>query len=144
MQKLDFVLLIDDDPMANFLNKTMLRKAKATNQIFVAENGEEAFAIIHKLEAKAASKEKKLCILLDLDMPLLNGYEFLEELKNGKVDLRIQVYVLSILLESRENRRLQEYPIVKFISKPLSFQVVEEILAKQSAVDFNQSWEVNS
>lgn len=143
MQKPDFVLLIDDDPMANFLNKIMLQKAKATNQIFVTENGEEAFAVIHKLEAKAASKEKKLCILLDLDMPLLDGYEFLEELKNGKVDLRIQVYVLSNLLESRENRRLQEYPIVKFISKPLSFQVVEEILTMQSAVDFNQSWEVN-
>lgn len=144
MQKPDFVLLIDDDPMANFLNKTMLRKAKAANQIFVAENGEEAFAVIHKLEAKAGSKETKLCILLDLDMPMLDGYEFLEELKNGKVDLRIQVYVLSNLLESRENRRLQEYPIVKFIPKPLSFQVVEEILTKQPAVYFNQSWEVNS
>lgn len=144
MQKPDFVLLIDDDPMGNFLTKTMLRKVRPRMPVFVAENGEEAFAIIHKLEAKAGSKEKKLCILLDLDMPLLDGYEFLEELKNGKVDLRIQVYVLSILLESRENRRLQEYPIVKFIPKPLNFQVVEEILTMESAIEFNQSWEVNS
>ena len=71
-------------------------------------------------------------------------YEFLEELKNGKLDLRVQVYVLSILLESREKKHLLGYPIVKYIAKPLSFQDVEEILANQEATDFNQSRGVNS
>ena len=143
MQKPDYILLVDDDQMANFLNKTMLQKAKAASPILIAENGEEAFAIIHKLEAKAEAKEKSLCILLDLDMPLLNGYEFLEELKNRKPDLRVQVYVLSILLESREKKHLLGYPIVKYITKPLNYQDVKEILANQEAIGFNQSRELN-
>ncbi len=144
MEKPDYILLIDDDQMANFLNKTMLQKAKAANEIYIAENGEDAFTIIHELEAKAASKTKKLCILLDLDMPLLNGYEFLEELKNARLDLTVQVYVLSILLESREKKHLRKYPVVKFIGKPLTFSNVEYILSNQDSVDFNTSWELSS
>ena len=140
MQKPDYILLIDDDPLTNYVNKTFLQQKRAAKEVFTAENVEDAFAIIHEIEAKAESPEKKLCIFLDLDMPRLNGYEFLEELKRGKIDLKVEVYILSILFEWEEKKHLAPYPVAKFIAKPLSCQKWAEITSDHEPVYFNQAW----
>lgn len=90
----------------------MPEKAQAAKEICCAHNGEDAFLKIHEIEAKAKSHEKSLCILLDLDMPVLDGYEFLEELKAAKINLKITIYVLSALFKSREEKKLKSFPIL--------------------------------
>lgn len=139
MGKPDYILLVDDDKMVNFLNKALLEKAQIAKEVLVAKNGEEAFAVIHELEARS-SKNEELCILLDLNMPLLDGYEFLDELKRGKVDLKVKVYILSILSELREKKHLKDYPIAGYIGKPLALQDIEQILSGDKPVYFDKAW----
>lgn len=141
MYKPDFVLLVDDDPMTNFLNKTVLEKAQIAKNIFCAENGEDAFLKIHQLEAQENSGVKNLCILLDIDMPVLDGYEFLEELKMSKVNLQVEVYVLSVLSENREKTKLSAYPTAGFIKKPLYPKEVKKLFSNSKSRNFNQTWQ---
>ena len=142
MGKPDYILLIDDDQMANYLNMTMLEMADAAEEIFVVENGKDAFSIISQIENKAKSKEIKLCILLDLDMPLFDGYEFLDALQADRRNLKVQIYILSVLLESKEKEHFTKYPIERFIEKPLKDRDVKDILSKNEPVYFNQAWEI--
>ena len=143
MGKPEYILLIDDDEMANFLNKSMLDLENAAEETFVVENGHQALSIVDEITKKGDSTKKELCILLDLDMPTLDGYEFLEALKKERPDLNIQVYILSILSESKEKAKFTKYPIEKFIGKPLKERDVNYILTNNKPVYFNQVWEAD-
>ncbi len=74
---LSSVLLVDDDSTTNYLNKLLLTKTmQVTQQVLIAENGQEA---LHTLAQTcvAASASCPALILFDLNMPVMNGREFL-------------------------------------------------------------------
>lgn len=137
----DHILLIDDDESTNLLNRKMLEKAIPPREIYIAENGEEAFAVIHALEEKSGPMEKELSILLDINMPLLNGIEFLNELKTARLDLKIRIYILSGFLRKKEQEEIEQFPIAGFVEKPLKAEHVAEIAGGKVELYFNQVWE---
>jgi CheY-like chemotaxis protein len=141
MQYPDYILLVDDDQTTNYLNKATLERAQIAKNVFCVGNGEDAFSKIHEIEANDNSDVKNLWVLLDLDMPILSGYEFLEELKMSRVNLKIEVYVLSILSEFREKENLSSYPIAGYIEKPLCSQAIEKLVCHNEPFYFNQAWQ---
>jgi len=72
MKKLNSFLLIDDSKSANVFNDKMIRKINCVEKIYIAENGKEALDI---LEAGILPE----IIFLDINMPVMNGWEFLAE-----------------------------------------------------------------
>lgn len=141
MQYPDYILLVDDDNVTNFLNKMILEKAQIAKKVICAGNGEDAFSKIHEIEAQSKADVKRLCILLDLDLPILDGFEFLKELKSSRVDLKIEIHVLSIFSGFREQKNLSSYPIAGFMSKPLCVREMEKIFCSREPCYFNQSWQ---
>jgi CheY-like chemotaxis protein len=78
MPRLSSVLLVDDDTTANFLNKLLIQRAGITEHLLVAEDGAQA---LRTLATTCVSPGRAQCpdlILLDLNMPVLNGIEFLQ------------------------------------------------------------------
>lgn len=110
------VLLIDDDSTSNFLSAFALRRTNATAQIVEAEDGREALELV--------AKEPFNFILLDVNMPNMNGYEFLEALKQLGESTGFTLPVI-VLLTTSENYldcdRVTQNPMVKgLLTKPLT------------------------
>jgi CheY-like chemotaxis protein len=126
--KLERVLLVDDDSISNHLSKVTLNKINAANEVIVKTDGRDALKYIQK-ECKSMSQYPEL-ILLDLKMPGMDGFEFLEEFEMVCKDVRHHIVVV-ILTSSRNAddvirlRRLGNYFIV---NKPLSAEKVDDIL----------------
>lgn len=72
MQKLTSTLLVDDDETTNFVNEMLLKDMGVTEQILTAHNGQEALELI--LE-RCENNECPSLILLDINMPVMNGFE---------------------------------------------------------------------
>lgn len=84
------ILLVEDDRVDAVAVIRALREANVENQIEHVENGEEALNYLHD------STSRKPCILLlDLNMPIINGIEFLEALRNDERLRRIPVVILT-------------------------------------------------
>ncbi|MEO8887204.1 MAG: response regulator [Mucilaginibacter sp.] len=124
------ILLIDDDEINNFISIKLIKKALADAEISACLNGKLA---IEELTETQKSNPEKLpdFILLDINMPIMNGWEFLEEYKNLNIDPsgKSKIFIISSSVFSNDISKARSYPLVKnFISKPLSVEKIREML----------------
>jgi len=118
------VLLVDDDRAINFLNQIILKDSGLNCTVDVALNGSEALSVI---------KDKDVCpdvILLDINMPVMDGFEFLENLKEmGTCYNTTRVYMLTSSLRDSDREEALAFDCVKsYLEKPLTAQMVANIL----------------
>lgn len=123
--RLNCVLLVDDDRATNFLNKRLLDKMGVVQKISIARNGEEAMDYLVKAFAGERDNPVPDVILLDINMPLVNGWEFLEQYEALPEDFKnsIAIYMLSTSLRESDTAMAEHHPLVKgFIHKPLTVE----------------------
>lgn len=120
------ILLVDDDPGVTFLNRYMLEKSFVKGEIFIAQHGREA---IELMEAKKLLPD---VIFLDVNMPVMNGFEFLEALK-AKPDWynNTNVYMLtSSLREEDKKKALAHSCVKKYFEKPITENMIKEVFGQ--------------
>jgi CheY-like chemotaxis protein len=135
MLPLASVLLVDDDPTTNFLNKLLLTRMGVAEQVLVAENGEQA---LRTLVQTCSATVNPLCphlILLDMNMPVLNGLAFLEAYMQMPLAQQqsIVIVMLTTSLHPVDLARVQQLPIAGFLNKPLTQEKVMALLQQHFA-----------
>ncbi len=124
MRSFDPILLVEDDQLDVMTLKRALKDIKATNPLHIRNNGESALEFLRDL-----ANPKPLLILLDLNMPRMNGLEFLKIIK-ADVDLcKIPVVVLTTSQEEQDRLASFQLSVAGYIIKPLTYpDFVEKLL----------------
>lgn len=126
---LDTILFVDDDPITLMLCKKVISKAAFSNQIITAQNGEEAINLFHTLLNNAEKTVPEL-IFLDLNMPIMGGWEFLAEFSKPTFEQfhDIKVIVLSSTIDPEDLEKIKEFPMVMdFLPKPISLSMLNKV-----------------
>ena len=118
------ILLVEDNPMDLDLTLRAFNKRRFINAIEVARDGEEALAFIPRWDA---GEPIPAVILLDINMPKVNGLEVLEQLKRHPVYRRIPVVVLTSSREDRDLAAAYDLGVNSYIEKPVSFNKFMEV-----------------
>lgn len=119
------ILLVEDDRVDAMTVKRALGDLKITNPLDITTNGEEALAFLRDPE-----KEMPCIILLDLNMPKMNGIEFLQIVKNDENLKRIPVVVLTTSREEEDKIASFNLSVAGYIMKPADYmQFVETVRA---------------
>lgn len=124
------ILLIDDDKINNFLNRSIIEKNYGSDCLVTEyTNPEEAFDFL-KSCAQENSKNVPDVILLDINMPEMSGFELLEKMRDENVSLvNTKMFILSSSLDPNDiERSIQFESVVNFISKPLNNSKLEQYL----------------
>jgi len=132
MTKLPAVLLVDDDQTTNYLNRLLLEKMAVTDHILVAHDGREALDLLAR-HCQPLTPQCPRLILLDVNMPGLNGIQFLEAYQQLPIAAQntIVIVMLTTSLHPRDVQRVQELNAVAgFVTKPLTTAKMEAILAE--------------
>ncbi|MBW4891228.1 response regulator [Mucilaginibacter sp. HMF5004] len=124
------ILLVDDDEINNFISVKLIKKTLINTEIRTCLNGK--FAIDQLLELQNNDlNDLPDYILLDINMPIMNGWEFLEEYERLKIDPKgkSKIYIISSSVFNNDINKAKSYPLVKdFISKPLSVDKIKDLL----------------
>lgn len=123
------VLLIDDDEINNFISIKLIKKALLNTEIMACLNGKFAIEQLADIQRKDPEKMPDY-ILLDINMPIMNGWEFLDEYKRLNIDPqgKSKIYIISSSVFSNDINKAKSYPLVKdFISKPLNVEKIKEL-----------------
>ena len=120
-------LLIDDDPITTFLTEQLLRHEGLSDTAASFQSPTEALAfLLRQIPAGLVPQ----VILLDLNMPLLSGWDFLDLLKTHEIQLQGQsiVYLLTSSLNPSDELRAEAYPLVAgLLHKPLDKDKIQQI-----------------
>lgn len=127
MDKISCTLLVDDDRINNFLNQRLLDSLNITEKLLTALNGQEALTLFTQECQEAGCPS---LILLDVNMPVMNGFEFLEAYDKLKITPKepVIIIMLTTSLHPRDVERVQRLGIAGFINKPLTKEKVNDIL----------------
>lgn len=124
------IMLIDDSDIDNMVNKHILSKSNVAENIIVFTTANDALTYLEKNKDSEDEFVIPQIILLDINMPIMNGFGFLSEFEKMSEKLvdKIRVVMLTSSVDPNDIRRSKEFKSVKsFISKPLSLEHIVNI-----------------
>jgi len=119
------ILLVEDDEVDVMTVKRAFVKARITNQVFVAGNGVEALEL---LRSDGIPPSRRL-VLLDLNMPRMNGIEFLREVRKDPALAALTVVVLTTSNEDRDRVEAYQLNVAGYLVKPVTFHDFADVMA---------------
>lgn len=136
-KKLNCVLLIDDDFATNFINKKIVRKANITEHIQIALNGREAIDYLcskGKFESQETINLQPGLIFLDINMPVMDGWEFITAYKNlvsNERKKKISIIMLTSSFNPADKAKADTIKeIADYRQKTLNETILHEIVEK--------------
>lgn len=128
------ILCVDDDPITLMLSKKVLQKIEFSEIIDSVQNGEDALKYLANCKEALDSNQNFILpefIFLDLNMPIMGGWEFLDEIMENNYNTYfpdLKVIVLSSTIDPKDIEKSKSYPMVlDFISKPISRELLEAL-----------------
>lgn len=123
------ILLVEDDEVDVMNVKRAFKKNNITNPLYVSGNGLEALVMLRGNGNRPEMPRERRLILLDLNMPKMNGIEFLRELRADPELRPIPVIVLTTSNEDRDKVEAYNLNVAGYILKPVTFSNFVEAVA---------------
>lgn len=121
---LDLIMAVDDDPITLMLFKKVAQKASFAKEIINAMNGEEAITFINSISSE---DKKPQLIFLDLNMPIMGGWEFLDWFNDSNYYLsnHTKVVILTSTIDPEDIKKSKTYSnVIEFLSKPITVEML--------------------
>lgn len=125
------ICIIDDDKVYTFGVKKIIKNYLPENSVSTYENGKTAIEAIKKMDANG--EELPDFILLDIDMPEMNGWDFLNEFESlrSNIDKKVEIFVISSRIDHGKEELFRvewDDKVSDFIKKPVSVETLKKIL----------------
>ncbi|MFK8078973.1 MAG: response regulator [Granulosicoccus sp.] len=124
IERVSTVIIIDDDETDQFLNQRIVKRSGLVEDLQLIRSAEDALGYLKSLEKRVD------VIFLDINMPCMNGFEFLDQAikELGPRFVEIVVIMLTTSLDPEDKERASKYEIVKgFKSKPLTVETIQQV-----------------
>jgi CheY-like chemotaxis protein len=135
-QKIELACIIDDDKIYVNLVRKIIEIKKLSENLLVFKNGLEALDYFKVILSNLTEAKLPEIIFLDLNMPVMNGWEFLGEfvkIKNN-FDKKISLYVVSSSIDPRDLERAKSFNLVTdYLIKPIELKKFEKIFDENVA-----------
>jgi CheY-like chemotaxis protein len=115
------VLLVDDDPVTRAINTMVIKDLGLTEKLSSAQDGRVGINALNDVLNHYADHERPVLVLLDLMMPVMDGFEFLEEFNKLQMSKSaVEICVLSSSVNQEDQKRVSKLGVCWYIEKPLT------------------------
>jgi CheY-like chemotaxis protein len=124
MKKVNLTYIIDDDKIFVFVLKKLLGKNESFDQVLDFKNGEEVLKILSNKNYILPS-----IILLDINMPVIDGWQFLEQIEKLPNKNKLNIFIMSSSIDANDIEKSKSFSTVKdFISKPINNEKLNKLI----------------
>jgi len=137
-KKLNCIMLIDDNDTTNFIHARIIKRADVTEQVIAFNEGEKALSYLVGIQNE--NYDAPDLIFLDINMPKMNGWEFLAEYEklDAKLQNSIVIMLLTTSLNNDDDLKAKKSKLLNgFLNKPLTKDGLKQLIKKhfQTAID---------
>jgi CheY-like chemotaxis protein len=131
MAKINCILLVDDNEGDNVLHSIIIEEAQVSQQVKIATDGKEALSYLKNTLEAGTNFPKPELIFLDLNMPGMNGFEFLKEYEKLNDGYQAMIVILTSSDDPIErSEALSMKSVTDYINKPLDSDTLIELIKK--------------
>lgn len=127
--KLVNILLVEDDSVDVMNVQRAFKKNNIQNPLYLAKNGLEGLAMLRGTDGQEMIWPRPQIIMLDLNMPQMNGLEFLKELRSDPELKSISVFVMTTSKDDKDRFEAYNLNVAGYIIKPVSFEKFVEAVS---------------
>lgn len=123
--------IVDDDQLFRHILKAQISKVLENQQVITFENGNQALNYLDTYIDKPEESQIPRVIFLDINMPIMNGWQFLDGFKKlqDRIQEEITIYMITSSVDRRDEQKADSYSeISKFVVKPITSDQLREIL----------------
>jgi CheY-like chemotaxis protein len=134
MNAIKTIFIVDDDMIYQLFTQKIIENLDSTIDVQLYNDGDEALTALKKMVTEGATLPD--IILLDINMPIMDGWEFMEEyvLLKSKLPRPIQIYIVSSSIAESDLKRAKLHTdIIDYVSKPIESDRLAEIVLPESA-----------
>jgi CheY-like chemotaxis protein len=119
------LVIVDDDPMFCMIHKMVLHSSGISVNPVLRHNGQETLSYLDQ----EAESGKQFLIFLDINMPVMTGWEFLDELQSRSYTDNVFVVMITSSINPEDRSKAESYPqVIRYIEKPLEFEDVDQFV----------------
>ena len=119
------ILHVEDDQVDKMVIERVIKRLNLTNNLLHASNGEEALDVLRGTNGKEKLEKLPQVILLDINMPKMNGLEFLKELRSDPSINFISVFVLTTSNDGYDRKEAYQHNVAGYFVKPVDISQFE-------------------
>lgn len=124
MKKINLTYIIDDDNIFIFVLKKILEKNQSFEEVLDFKNGEKVIELLNKKNQIIPN-----VILLDINMPVIDGWQFLEQIEKLPNKDKFNIFIMSSSIDANDIEKSKSFSTVKdFISKPINNDKLNKLL----------------
>ncbi|GAB3513987.1 response regulator [Emticicia fontis] len=127
MRKINNAWIIDDDKILTYVLQRIMGSVYSFENIEIFQNGKEA--INHLTTLKKNPESLPDLILLDLNMPVMDGWQFLDEFEKIPLEKKVKLYIVSSSIDIQDHNKAKNYKTVSdFLIKPIGKKQIEQMI----------------
>lgn len=130
-QKLTSILLVDDDDISNYITESLIKEMAISEEVAVVTDGRQALDYIENHELLSQHQTGHILVLLDLNMPVMDGFEFMEEYEKRPWRDKVSVVMLTSSSNPKDLKNLKNYPFAGYLQKPFGQSDIRQLLASR-------------
>lgn len=121
------IVIIDDDAVVLILHKILIQKSPLSSPLYCFDNASDAYSYLYNRQSK-----NPILVLLDINMPEMSGWDFLDRISNEDCDdQNVWVVMVTSSINSSDREKAENYPqVIDYLEKPLSREACEQLHAK--------------
>ena len=126
MNKINTACVIDDDPIFVFGIKKIMEIINFSDELMIFKNGKEALTNLQEMISQ--SKQLPDVIFLDINMPILDGWQFLDEFVKIELDKEIMIYIVSSSVDPEDVLKAKSFKsVIDYIVKPVNIEKIQKV-----------------
>ena len=130
------VMLVDDDDIVLMMQRKMISRCKISSKPIIFKSALETLEYLNKPE-NLKNKEKVYLIFLDINMPLMSGWEFLDKIKKHGLYDQIHVIMVTSSIDQKDRSKADSYQrVIDYIEKPVTVKHCEAVKQLKSINEF--------
>ena len=131
--RLNTIVLVDDDGISNFVTQETLRELALSQEVVTLTDGQSALGFLQQHLPQRAEARPETLVLLDLNMPRMDGFEFMEALQAAGLEQQVVVAMLTSSTSERDVSQAKKWGIAGFLQKPVSGSEVKTLVVNHFA-----------